>query len=111
MEPLSLWEVMEGMGILEVIGWGGLKVLGVSRPENSGTSKPGAMVDDVLLLVEELETGRFWDAADAAVARLLIAMAIPRAMLLIGQLLTGGWRSSLATFSYSRVKVHAQRLS
>ncbi len=72
-------------------------MLGVSRPEYSGTSKPGAMVD-VLLLVE-------------AVASLLIAMAIPRAMLLIGQLLTGGWRSSLATFSYSRVKVHAQRLS
>lgn len=28
MEPLSLWEVMEGMGILEVIGWGGLKSAG-----------------------------------------------------------------------------------
>ena len=107
MEPLSLWEVMEGMGVLEVVGWGGVKVLGVSRPEYSGISSPGAMVE-VLLLGEGLETGRLWDAA---VARLLIAMAIPRAMLLIGQLLTGGWRCCLVTFFYSWANVHAQRFS
>lgn len=101
MEPLSLWEVMEGMGVLEVVSCGGVKVLGVSRPEFSGVPKPRARADDVLVVVKGPDAGRLWDAADAADARLLNAMAIPRAMLFIGQLLIGGWRSCSADFLHS----------
>ena len=90
MEPLSLWEVMEGMGVLEVVCWGGVKALGVSRPEFSGIPELRARADDMLVVGKGPDAGRLWDAADAADARLSNAMAIPRAMLFVGQLLVGG---------------------
>ena len=94
-EPLSLWEMMEGKGVLgEVVGSGGAKTVGVSRPEYSGISRPGAraMLVIVEVVVEGVKVGKSYEAADAS-ANLMIALATPRAMLLTGQSLAGGWGS------------------
>lgn len=92
MEPLSLWETMEGKGALgEVVGSGGAKAVGVSRPEYSGVSNPGAGADGALP-VEGMEVGMSSEADDMS-RKLRIALATSRAILLIGQSFAGGWGS------------------
>lgn len=54
-EPLSLWETMEGKGVLgEVVGFGGAKTVGVSRPEYSEVSRPGVRANGALLVIVEV---------------------------------------------------------